>query len=79
MTLNQNNEMEKIKTDTSQNLIARQKYEDFIHNSLVLPKKYYQLVEQNKQQNQDFHILKAKPVELKIQNKKRRIKKSDMS
>lgn len=41
-------------------------YKDFIRNSNVLPMKFYQLVEQNKQQTQDYEILKPRPVELKV-------------
>ena len=48
LSVDYNNEMVQIASESTRNLLAQRKYEDFIHNSLVLPKKYYQLVEQNK-------------------------------
>ena len=45
MSLNNNNELEQVESESTRNKKDQRKYEEFIHNSLVLPKKYYQLVE----------------------------------
>lgn len=44
--------------------------QNFIKTSKSLPRKYHQLMEQNKNYQLDYHILKVKPIKLNV--KKRR-------